>query len=239
MKTKIRRKIAAKKKNITRRLKNALKQDGEQRVISASNIHYEIADRTRAISHGGIGAIHLIVKKTDLQNLIDAKVNVLKQHRPYHESDHVLNIAYNSLCGGRVLEDIELRRNDEVFLDALGTKSIPDPTTEGDFCRRFTEEEIKLLMDAVNDARLYVWLRQPASFTQETARIDADGSLLPTDGECKEGMDIAYNGVWGYHPEASPHMAPKMPVIFSCSANTSTNAFIKRASQSLRIVGRQ
>src|SRR5262249_4455000 len=32
------------------------------------------------------------------------------------------------------------------------------------------------------------------------AVIDADGTLAPTDGWCKQGVDIAYNGVWGYHP---------------------------------------
>ena len=30
--------------------------------------------------------------------------------------------------------------------------------------------------------------------------MDADGTLAPTCGECKEGMDIAYDGTWGYHP---------------------------------------
>jgi hypothetical protein len=38
---------------------------------------------------------------------------------PYSESDHVLNIAYNLLAGGTCLEHLELRRNDEVYLDAL------------------------------------------------------------------------------------------------------------------------
>src|SRR5262249_17649138 len=32
------------------------------------------------------------------------------------------------------------------------------------------------------------------------AKIDMDGSLVGTDGECKQGMDIAYDGTWGYHP---------------------------------------
>ena len=64
---------------------------------------------------------------------IDEKVDVLKVHLPYHESDHVLNIAYNILSGGTCLEDIELLRNDEVYLDGLGAQRIPDPTTAGDF----------------------------------------------------------------------------------------------------------
>lgn len=58
-------------------------------------------------------------------------------HLPYHESDHVLNLTYNALLDGVRLEDIELRRNDEAFLDSLGAQRIPDPTTAGDFTRRF------------------------------------------------------------------------------------------------------
>jgi len=200
VKKKIRQKLAAKKRKIERRLEEALKQDGESPVFTASNIHYELSGRHRAITHGGIGAIHLLAQKVGLVRLIDAMVEVLKVHRPYHESDHVLNIAYNILCGGKVLEDIEMRRNNEVYLDALGTESIPDPTTAGDFCRRFDEVDIKSLMDAINEARLAVWQQQPASFTEQTARLDADGSLVPTTGECKEGMDISYKGLWGYHP---------------------------------------
>jgi len=44
-----------------------------------------------------------------------------------------------------------------------------------------------------------VWRAQPAAFFDE-AIIDADGTLVETTGQCKEGMDIAYDGVWGYHP---------------------------------------
>lgn len=169
-------------------------------MLSASNIHYELADKTKAISHGGIGAVHLLVKKTGLAKRIDEALHLLKVHAPYHESDHVLNIAYNAVCGGRTLDDIELRRNDRVFLDALGAKSIPDPTTAGDFCRRFGDADIRALEKAINDTRLQVWKRQGSEFTSTTACIDADGTIVPTCGECKEGMDLSYKGIWGYHP---------------------------------------
>jgi len=140
------------------------------------------------------------VVRSGLIEGIDAGVEVLKLHRPYHESDHVLNIAYNALCGGQTLDDIELRRNDEAYLDALGATAIPDPTTAGDFCRRFEGAHIERLMEAINEARLTIWARQGPDFFRRTARIDADGSLVPTTGECKEGMALTYKGLWGYHP---------------------------------------
>jgi len=97
------------------------------------------------------------------------------------------------------LEDIELRRNDEVFMDAIGAQRIPDPTTAGDFTRRFESKHNVLLMDSINAAREKVWSKAPHGQMKE-AIIDADGTLAGTLGECKQGMDISYKGIWGYHP---------------------------------------
>jgi hypothetical protein len=165
----------------------------------ARNIRYEHSDRVRGLASGGIGAMHRLAQQTGLVDAIDRQVQTLKVHLPYHESDHVLGIAYNVLCGGTCLQDIELRRQDEVYLDALGAQRIPDPTTAGDFCRRFDEGTIEALQTAINETRVRVWRAQPATFFEE-AIIDADGTLAETTGQCKEGMDIAYDGVWGYHP---------------------------------------
>lgn len=143
--------------------------------------------------------LHQLARKLGLVRAIDGQLGILKQHRPYFDSDHVLNIALNLLCGGQSLEDIELRRNDAVFLDALGARAIPDPTTAGDFCRRFSREDLLLLQGVFNEARVELWRRQPASFRDKTARIDADGTYVTTTGACKEGMDINYKGDWGYH----------------------------------------
>jgi len=161
---------------------------------------YEISKRAEAIPYGGIGAIHQLVRSLGLPRRLDEGLDVLKRYRPYHESDHVLNIAYNLLCDGQVLDDIEVRRNDVAYLKALGARAIPDPTTAGDFCRRFDAEAIWRLMGVINDVRVDVWRRQEASFRNQTARIDVDGSIVPTTGECKEGMDMSFKGVWGYHP---------------------------------------
>ena len=168
-------------------------------VMSASNIHFEMAERSQALNYGGIGAMHLMGQKLGLAQEIDARVQLLKRHLPYHESDHVLNLAYNALLDGLRLQDIELRRNDEAFLDGLGAQRIPDPTTSGDFTRRFDQESVLGLMEAINATRQRVWKEQPRGFLSQ-AFIDTDGTLAPTLGECKGGMALSYKGIWGYAP---------------------------------------
>ena len=168
-------------------------------MITAANIQYQLADRVHGLGPGGLGAMLLLARKVGLISAIDNRLHVLKRHLPYHESDHVLNIAFNILAGGECIEHLEPRRNDEVYLDALGAQRIPDPTTAGDFCRRFTEPDIVDLMDAANETRLGVWSQQPAEFFDQ-AVLDVDGALVATDAECKEGVGLSYNGVWGFHP---------------------------------------
>ena len=191
----------ARKKSIENRLENAVRFNASgDPVLSAKNIQYEMSEKTRAINVGGIGLIHKLALESGLVDSINRNLHLLKINFPYVESDHVLNIAYNAICGGVYLEDIELLRNDETYLDALGAQSIPDPTTAGDFCRRFDSPyKIGRLQDAIDEARLNVWKRQPDSFFDE-AIIDMDGHVLETTGSCKQGMDMSYNGKWGYHP---------------------------------------
>jgi DDE family transposase len=183
---------------IERRLERAVRPNMTGPVLGRANIAYELSARTKATAHGGIGAIAKLIGEVGLASEIDSSLDLLKLHKPYHESDHVLNIAYNALCGGQRLEDIEARRCDRVFLDGLGTASLPDPTTAGDFCRRFDPGAVLALQEAVNRARLKVWQRQPGSFFEQPAVIDADASIVPTDAQTKQGMDISYNGIWGY-----------------------------------------
>jgi hypothetical protein len=195
----IRRQLAIRKRRIERRLDKKDLRGCSRPMFTARNIHYQISERSRAIVYGGIGVIHALAGDLGLIDAIDRGLHVLKIHLPYHESDHVLNFAYNALCDGSCLEDMELRRSDEGFLDALGARRSPDPTTAGDFCRRFDRTAIDRLQDIFDAVRLQVWSRQPAAFFEQ-ARIDMDGTLVGTTGQCKQGMDIAYDGTWGYHP---------------------------------------
>jgi hypothetical protein len=197
--TKIRKQIERRKRRIAQRLDKNDNRGCDRPIMTAANIHYEIADRTRATASGGIGAMHLLVRKLELDQAIDRHLGLLKIHLPYHDSDHVLNVAYNLLAGGTCLEHMELLRNDEAYLDALGARRIPDPTTAGDFCRRFDAAAIFRLQETFNATRLKVWRQQPETFFEE-AIIEGDGTMVETTGECKQGMDINHKGQWGYHP---------------------------------------
>ena len=191
--------LRKKKRKIAERLKRKQWEEQKHPMFTAKNIHYEIAEKGQAIACGGIGAIHQMVLRSGLVKEIDENLELLKMHVPYHESDHILNIAYNVLSGNERLEDIELHRQDSGYLDALGAQRIPDPTTAGDFTRRFEREDIVKLMDCVNTVRERVW-KEGRKGALEEALIDVDGTIAGTYGECKEGMDMSYKGIWGYTP---------------------------------------
>ena len=205
MNTSFANRISERKKQILKRLATARAnrftrcfQDSNP-VIGSNAVDYELSDRTQAINYGGISAMVKLAKHVGLVDAINKNVQLLKWHAPYHESDHVLAMAINVLCNGERLEHLERLRNDSAFLDAMGADSIPDPTTAGDFCRRFQQADIDLLMQAINEARVNVWKQQDSSFFDQ-AIIDVDGVIVATTAQCKEGMDISYKGTWGYHP---------------------------------------
>jgi len=199
------KKLVRRKRRIEQRLARARENrfvrmaSGAPAVLSSAGLKYELAEKSQAIVYGGVPLMLRVARESGLIDAIDSSVPILKWRCPYYESDHVLNLAMNALCEGTCLEHIERRRNDEAFLNAIGADSIPDPTTAGDFCRRFTQASVRQLLDAINRARLNVWKRQPPEFFDE-AIVDMDGTLTVTTGECKEGMDISYKGDWGYHP---------------------------------------
>ena len=200
MKDKDNRILRRRKRKLARRLQRTQYEDQPRPMLAARNIQYEMADRARAIDCGGIGAFHVLAQNVGLVRQIDRRLQLLKQHKPYHESDHVLNIAYNTLTGGTCLDDIELRRGDEGYMDALGAERIPDPTTAGDFTRRFSESDVVALMESANAVRPKLWQRRLGRAERALAILEVDGVVAPTTGECKAGMSLSYKGVWGYHP---------------------------------------
>lgn len=169
-------------------------------MFTSGKIAYEVGGYVEATPYGGLAAMHRLVTKLGLVEAVDERLRLLKVHLPYHESDHVLNLAYNVLSGGTRLEDIERLRHDVAYMNAIGADLIPDPTTAGDFCRRFGAAEVTALMDAVNSVRPVLWQGRGRDLLGPVAYIDVDGSVVPTTGSYKQGMDISYKGIWGYAP---------------------------------------
>ncbi len=167
-------------------------------MIVPARVDYQLAEKQQAVSCGGIATMLELIKQVGLRQQINRAVSLFKLYAPYDEADHVFNIALNLLAGGTCLEHLELRRNDEAYLNALGAVRIPDPTTAGDFCRRFDEIQVLRLMQAINRARQVVWKQQAPEFFRQ-ATIEADGSMVETRGEKKEGIGMNYKGQWGYH----------------------------------------
>jgi hypothetical protein len=143
--------------------------------------------------------VQQLVRQLEVAESIHRGCPIFKFHLPDSEADHVLHIAFNLLAGGTCLEHLELRRSDEAYLDALGAQRIPDPTTAGDFCRRFSAGDVLALQEALHEPRLKVWQQQPGSFF-DLAVIEADGTMVETCGERKEDIGMNPKGAWGYHP---------------------------------------
>lgn len=199
VKRKLQRILQRRKQRLQRRLARKNFAHQPEPAITGGNVDYQMSERTEATPCGGLAVIHLMARRLGLVKEIDEHLDLLKVHLPYHESDHVLNIAYNILGGGVRLEDIELRRQDEVLLNGLGAKRLPDPTTAGDFTRRFAPADILELEECINRTRQRVWALQPAGFLDD-AIIDVDGTIAGTLGECKRGIGLSYKGIWGYAP---------------------------------------
>ena len=126
-----RKRLARRKRRIAHRLREIHWAEQPQPMLAARNIRYEVAERTRGVACGGIGVMHLVARRTGLVDAMDRNVHVLKRHLPYHESDHVLNIAYNILAGGTCMEDLEQRRNDEAYLSRPGDGAYSGPDDRG------------------------------------------------------------------------------------------------------------
>ena len=104
-------------------------------------------------------------------------------------------------CGGSTrLEDLNGLRNNVPYLDALDAEMIPSPTAAGDFMRRFEQEDVVELMEALGAVRPQLWKGRGRELLGPVAYVDVDGTVAPTQGEKKAGMDMSYKGVWGYHP---------------------------------------
>lgn len=171
-------------------------------------LHVETEERATVTRFGGLALFEQFCRRFDVAALVDEHVEVLKMHLPYHESDHVLAQAMNLYVGGTCIEDMMFLQHDEAVRRMLGACRLPDPTTAGDFLRRFDSEThpeaLAGLRAAGDELQQRVWRklsrRQRRRRKRELCTLDIDSHIKSVFGTRKEGADFAYNGAWSYHP---------------------------------------
>jgi hypothetical protein len=168
-------------------------------VFRTRRVRIEADRRGKTTAYGGLALAHKLVSWLGLAERIDSELVLLKLNLPYHESDHVLTHAYNMFVGGECIEDIASLQNSEAFRTLVGACRVPDPTTAGDFLRRFTTYHLGVVDGVLDELRAKVWKRLPRSRRRQ-ATVDLDSSIKPVYGECKMGAAFSYKKTWSYHP---------------------------------------
>ena len=159
MNAKVRQQLRKRKRKLLRRI-SVGHGKWQSPMIRPATTKLELAEKQQAVTCGGLTAIVEMIKALNVRRELNRSAKVLKLHLPYDKSDHILNIAFNLLAGGTCLDHIEYRRNDEAYLDALGAERIPDPTTAGDFCRRFIHVQLLMVLQEIISFRQTVCKQQ-------------------------------------------------------------------------------
>ncbi len=157
-------------------------------------------ERGEATAYGGLSLASAVVRSLGVPRALDEALSLLRSHRPFTESDHVLTHVYNLFIGGTCIEDIGHLQASEPVRRMLGAARIPDPTTAGDFLRRFDAESLRALDGAIDAAQENVWRRRYGRKQADRAIVDLDSHVHPVYGDQKEGADFSYKGPLAYHP---------------------------------------
>jgi hypothetical protein len=168
-------------------------------VFHQRRVRVQMEQRGKITPYGGLCLAHDLAMRLELDRDINRSLSLLRLHLPYLESDHILTHVYNQYVGGGCIEDIAHLQHSDAIKHLVGACRIPDPTTAGDFLRRFHEPHLRALQGVIDRAREKVWRQMPRS-RRKTATIDLDSTIKMVYGECKQGADFSYNGKWSYHP---------------------------------------
>jgi Transposase DDE domain group 1 len=176
------------------------------RVMRHPLLHLESDPRGEITHYGGLVLAQQFVRRFEVAQRLDNALTLFKRHAPYHESDHVLALAYTLYADGTCLEDQAVLQGSEAIRRMVGACRIPDPTTAGDFLRRFrTEPDVERLSGVTDEVEEAVWSKLPRKIRcrrkkHELALVDLDGHIKPLYGVQKEGADFSYDGRWSYQP---------------------------------------
>ena len=171
------------------------------RVFRLPKTDIEIDQRSEVTPYGGLSLFSAFVRRFQIAQQLDDGVQLFKVHLPYHESDHILAIAANLFVGGTCLEDQANLQHSEAVRRMLGAVRIPDPTTAGDFLRRFDGPGLVALRRAHDELgrRVGCAVRRRRG-KLPLCTVDLDGHYKLLYGVQKEGADFNYKCQWSYHP---------------------------------------
>ena len=178
----------------------------EGRVMRHPLLHLESDPRGEITHYGGLVLAQQFVRRFRVAQRLDGTLRLFKRHAPYHESDHVLALAYTLYADGTCLEDQSVLQGSEAVRRLVGACRIPDPTTAGDFLRRFkTVQDVERLSGIIDEVQEAVWSKLSRQARRrrkkhEFALVDLDGHVKPLYGVQKEGADFSYDGRWSYQP---------------------------------------
>ena len=176
------------------------------RVMHHPLLHLESDPRGEMTHYGGLVLAQQFVRRFGVAKRLDNALMLFRRHTPYHESDHVLALAYTLYADGRCLEDQAALQGSEAVRRLVGACRIPDPTTAGDFLRRFrTAQAVEQLAGVTDEVEEEVWSKLSRHVRRrrkkhELALVDLDGHIKPLYGVQKEGADFSYDGRWSYQP---------------------------------------
>jgi len=169
------------------------------RVFRHPKLHVS-EERGEATAYGGLSLASALVRSLGVPRALDEALSLLQSHRPFTESDHVLTHVYNLFVGGTCLEDIGHLQGSEPVRRMLGAVRIPDPTTAGDFLRRFDAASLSVLDGAIDEGQEAVWRRRHGRRKVDRGVVDLDSHVHAVYGDQKEGADFSYQGPLAYHP---------------------------------------
>ena len=158
------------------------------RVMRHPLLHLESDPRGEMTHYGGLVLAEQFVRRFRVAQRVDESLGLFKRHAPYHESDHVLALAYTLYADGTCLEDQSALQGSEAVRRLVGACRIPDPTTAGDFLRRFrTAHDVEQLSGAIDEVEEAVWSKLARHVRRrrkkhELALVDLDGHIKPLYG---------------------------------------------------------
>ena len=107
-------------------------------------------EQGEATAYGGLCLAATLIRSLGMERELNQSLDLLQSHRPFTESDHVLTHVYNLFVGGTCIEDIGQLQGSEPVRRMLGAVRLPDPTTAGDFLRRFDAGAMEALDGAID-----------------------------------------------------------------------------------------